>query len=71
MNRLKDMPFALEYFNNVWDMLARQGACDARGGMEYLRVWGEWNFQLRPTPVTRFIVATANTPPSPPTSPLL
>jgi hypothetical protein len=65
MAQVKPAGFELEYFDNVWDMLARQGACDARPSRQYIRVWGEWNWQGRPTPLTRFIVAVANDRPIP------
>lgn len=52
--------FVMEYFDNVWDMLARQGSCDLRPGKEYIRVWGEWNFAGRPKPLVRFIGEACN-----------
>ena len=47
-------------FLAVWIRLARKGACDDAGGVEFRRVLGEWMRASCPLPVAHFIRTRAN-----------
>jgi len=52
-------------FNSVWDKLAERGHCDARGSMEYHRVYNKWLDEGRTIAVRKFIIDNANAPAPP------
>jgi hypothetical protein len=61
----------MQDFDRIWDKLADEGCCDARGGMEYRRVRAGWVAAGRPgrkgpdvDVIRRFIHAEANRGPT-------
>jgi hypothetical protein len=52
-------------FDAAWDHLARMGACDARGGMEYQRCKADWLNRAELVAAMAFILTAANEPPPP------
>jgi hypothetical protein len=52
--------YALECFDQIWEVWSEEGACDAPGGAEYRRVRNEWIQNGYPTPISTFIRARAN-----------
>jgi hypothetical protein len=48
-------------FDHVWERLARQGFCDARGSCEYERIWDEFNREFHAI-ISNFIFDGANDP---------
>ncbi len=51
-------------FRSVWEMLSDDGACDAWGGAEQVRVWNEYQEAGYPSRVARFIRGRANIGPN-------
>lgn len=49
-------------FDLVWDVMAEQGKCDARGAAEYERVKREWMRAKYAEVLAAFILASANQP---------
>ena len=47
-------------FERAWLRLERWGRCDAWGGAECRRVYGEWLAAGKPFPAAAFIAAAAN-----------
>lgn len=56
--RRRRPPYKL--FDALWVALSEQGACDALGGREYLRVRAEWLFAGAPPSIEAFIRRRAN-----------
>lgn len=51
----------MEDFDAVWDVLARKGKCDARGGAEYKRCAEKWRHYVRLL-IIDYILTEANRP---------
>lgn len=49
-------------FEWAWDLLSRQGKCDARGGSEYQRCREEWDSTEGPYAAMQYIKRAANAP---------
>ena len=50
-------------FYEAYSRLAADGKCDSAGGMEYIRVLGEWKDAGTPKDIESFIVMRANVAP--------
>lgn len=49
-----------QQFWDAYERLAEQGTCDSPGGMEYRRVFKEWQAFGRPADIESFIAVSAN-----------
>lgn len=49
-------------FDSVWEQMARQGACDSKGGSEYQRVFRTWFAAGCPENIAAYIWVQANLP---------
>jgi hypothetical protein len=52
-------------FDRIWDVIAEEGGCDARGGSEYQRVLAEWLATDCKGFIWNFITLAANRPAPP------
>ena len=49
-----------DVFDDAWYLLEYSGKCDAKGGMQYQRIAGEWESQERELMAALFIAMRAN-----------
>ena len=53
----------LELFDQIWELMAEAGSCDALHGAEYRRVRAEWMRECFPVNIRFFIQRHANLSP--------
>ena len=61
-----DQAILEERFEEAYERLSEQGACDSPAGMEFKRVREEWRRLGRPHNIDEFIRIRANVPPDAP-----